>query len=124
MDLTVLEPVELTPVNDRAMPQARRLVLTELTERTCKWPVGDPLKEDFHSAVQKPAMALPTASTTHAWHISRDRASQGCQCGCTRLTFKPKNLEETGRVPVFFVPWDRLDLGLPQKSPACARLFH
>lgn len=48
MDLTVLEPVELTPVNDRAMPQARRLVLTELTERTCKWPVGDPLKEDFH----------------------------------------------------------------------------
>ena len=48
MDITVLEPAELVPVNDRAMPEARRLVLTELTERTCKWPVGDPLKEDFH----------------------------------------------------------------------------
>lgn len=48
MDITVLEPTELVPVNDRAMPEARRLVLTELTERTCKWPVGDPLKEDFH----------------------------------------------------------------------------
>ncbi|MGF9693482.1 GcrA family cell cycle regulator [Rhizobium sp. 0TCS1.26] len=30
------------------VPMARRLVLTELTERTCKWPVGDPLKDDFH----------------------------------------------------------------------------
>ena len=22
--------------------------LTELTEKTCKWPIGDPLSEDFH----------------------------------------------------------------------------
>ena len=26
---------------------ARRLTLMELTERTCKWPVGDPATEDF-----------------------------------------------------------------------------
>jgi len=30
------------------VPISRRLGLTELTERTCKWPVGDPLKDDFH----------------------------------------------------------------------------
>ncbi|MDW9416877.1 GcrA family cell cycle regulator [Sinorhizobium meliloti] len=30
------------------LPMSRRLELTELTERTCKWPIGDPLKEEFH----------------------------------------------------------------------------
>lgn len=28
-------------------PVSRRLQLTELSERTCKWPIGDPLKEGF-----------------------------------------------------------------------------
>ncbi|MEO0821662.1 MAG: GcrA family cell cycle regulator [Pseudomonadota bacterium] len=27
---------------------ARRLSLLELTERTCKWPIGDPTDDDFH----------------------------------------------------------------------------
>lgn len=27
---------------------ARRLSLLELTERTCKWPIGDPTEENFH----------------------------------------------------------------------------
>ncbi|MFZ0098491.1 MAG: GcrA family cell cycle regulator, partial [Gemmobacter sp.] len=27
--------------------RARKLTLMELTERTCKWPVGDPATEDF-----------------------------------------------------------------------------
>lgn len=27
--------------------RARRLTLMELTERTCKWPIGDPATEDF-----------------------------------------------------------------------------
>jgi GcrA cell cycle regulator len=30
------------------VPISRRLRLVELSERTCKWPVGDPLSEDFH----------------------------------------------------------------------------
>lgn len=30
------------------VPMSRRLELTELTERTCKWPIGDPLNDDFH----------------------------------------------------------------------------
>lgn len=31
-----------------AAPEALRLELTQLTERTCKWPIGDPALEDFH----------------------------------------------------------------------------
>jgi GcrA cell cycle regulator len=27
--------------------KARRITLMELTERTCKWPIGDPATEDF-----------------------------------------------------------------------------
>ena len=30
------------------VPIARKLSLVQLTEHTCKWPVGDPLKPDFH----------------------------------------------------------------------------
>ena len=34
--------------DDVVVPIPRRLKLTELTERTCKWPIGDPMHEDFH----------------------------------------------------------------------------
>ncbi|EXL08658.1 GcrA family cell cycle regulator [Aquamicrobium defluvii] len=34
--------------NNVVVPISRRLDLTQLTERTCKWPNGDPLSEDFH----------------------------------------------------------------------------
>lgn len=30
------------------VPMSRRLGLTQLTDRTCKWPIGDPMKEEFH----------------------------------------------------------------------------
>ncbi|MEN3794509.1 GcrA family cell cycle regulator [Fulvimarina sp. MAC3] len=30
------------------VPIARKLTLVQLTERTCKWPVGDPMHDDFH----------------------------------------------------------------------------
>lgn len=29
-------------------PEPLKLALVELTERTCKWPIGDPAEEDFH----------------------------------------------------------------------------
>ncbi|MBD9373999.1 GcrA family cell cycle regulator [Rhizobium sp. ARZ01] len=35
-------------VTNVVLPMSRRLELTELTERTCKWPNGDPLTEEFH----------------------------------------------------------------------------
>ena len=44
------EPVArqvLRPAADVVIPISRRLTLTQLTERTCKWPNGDPLAEDF-----------------------------------------------------------------------------
>lgn len=45
------EPVArqvMRPVQNVVVPISRRLELTQLTERTCKWPNGDPLAEDFN----------------------------------------------------------------------------
>ena len=46
------EPVARSYVRPEAdnvvVPISRHLQLVELTERTCKWPNGDPLSEDFH----------------------------------------------------------------------------
>lgn len=39
---------ELRPIEDIVVPIPRKLTLVELTDRTCKWPIGDPLNEDFH----------------------------------------------------------------------------
>ncbi|OQM73651.1 GcrA family cell cycle regulator [Manganibacter manganicus] len=36
------------PVENVVLPISRHLRLVELTERTCKWPNGDPLSEEFH----------------------------------------------------------------------------
>ncbi|MGG7517352.1 GcrA family cell cycle regulator [Allorhizobium undicola] len=48
MDVESLDRVIATPVSSTSLPASKRLSLTDLTERTCKWPVGDPMKEDFH----------------------------------------------------------------------------
>jgi len=48
MDIDAIEEVRYRPSSNVVVPISRRLGLTELTERTCKWPVGDPLKDDFH----------------------------------------------------------------------------
>jgi len=45
------EPVTMRPLQPAAnvvIPISRQLALVELTERTCKWPNGDPLSEDFN----------------------------------------------------------------------------
>ncbi|MER8864067.1 GcrA family cell cycle regulator [Mesorhizobium sp. M0751] len=45
------EPVArhyIRPVENVVVPISRHLQLVELNERTCKWPNGDPLSEDFH----------------------------------------------------------------------------
>lgn len=39
--------VDMRPIEDVVVPIMRKLTLTELTEKTCKWPVGDPMQEDF-----------------------------------------------------------------------------
>jgi GcrA cell cycle regulator len=38
----------LKPAQNVVVPISRHLKLVELTEQTCKWPIGDPLHEDFH----------------------------------------------------------------------------
>ena len=42
----VSRPVQRT-VEDLSQPESRHLKLVDLTERTCKWPNGDPLHEEF-----------------------------------------------------------------------------
>ncbi|MBZ9656285.1 GcrA family cell cycle regulator [Phyllobacterium lublinensis] len=46
---TDLVPHTITrTVTDVVVPISRRLELVQLSERTCKWPVGDPLQPDFN----------------------------------------------------------------------------
>ncbi len=44
--LNEISPEALASVRE-VEKQAKRLTLMELTERTCKWPIGDPATEDF-----------------------------------------------------------------------------
>ncbi|APO66238.1 GcrA family cell cycle regulator [Rhizobium mongolense] len=48
VEIDLMEEMDYRPATNVVVPISRRLGLTELTERTCKWPVGDPLKDDFH----------------------------------------------------------------------------
>jgi GcrA cell cycle regulator len=46
VEIDTLEVME-TSTSNVVVPIFRRVPLIRLTERTCKWPIGDPLKEDF-----------------------------------------------------------------------------
>ncbi|HBF30511.1 GcrA family cell cycle regulator [Rhizobium sp.] len=48
MDILPVENTVSLPVISGVSPVSKRLTLTDLTERTCKWPVGDPMTDDFH----------------------------------------------------------------------------
>lgn len=48
VEIDIFEDVEVSRPSNVVVPISRRLALTELTERTCKWPIGDPMKDDFH----------------------------------------------------------------------------
>jgi GcrA cell cycle regulator len=54
--------VAYRPASNVVVPISMRLGLTELTERTCKWPVGDPLKDDFHFCGHESPDASPYCS--------------------------------------------------------------
>jgi GcrA cell cycle regulator len=47
-EFDALVATALPTAGDVILPTSLKLALTELTERTCKWPVGDPLSDDFH----------------------------------------------------------------------------
>jgi len=48
VEIDAIEDQETAPVGNVVVPMSRRLALTQLTDRTCKWPIGDPMKEEFH----------------------------------------------------------------------------
>ena len=57
-----VEPIArpmLRPVENVVVPISRRLQLIQLNERTCKWPNGDPLTEDFSFCGNEPAESGP-----------------------------------------------------------------
>ena len=43
-----LPEADLRPRRNVVVPIARKLSIFQLTEKTCKWPIGDPGQEDFH----------------------------------------------------------------------------
>jgi GcrA cell cycle regulator len=56
------EPVarhHIRPTENVVLPISRHLQLVQLNERTCKWPNGDPLSEDFHFCGNDSAEAGP-----------------------------------------------------------------
>jgi GcrA cell cycle regulator len=54
----VMRPI-LRPVQNVVVPISRRLQLIQLSERTCKWPNGDPLTEDFNFCGNEAAESGP-----------------------------------------------------------------
>lgn len=47
-NIEALAETEFRPRRSVVVPIAKRLKIEALTERTCKWPIGDPGSEDFH----------------------------------------------------------------------------
>lgn len=47
------------PFLPEVVPLAKKLPFARLTERTCKWPIGDPRGEDFHFCGHDALEALP-----------------------------------------------------------------
>ncbi|MBW3097492.1 GcrA family cell cycle regulator [Pseudohoeflea coraliihabitans] len=47
-EVVAYQHIDTRPVEDVVVPISRRLELVQLTEKTCKWPNGDPLQDDFH----------------------------------------------------------------------------
>ena len=47
-DFEAFAETEPRPRRDVVVPIAKRLTIEMLTERTCKWPIGDPGQADFH----------------------------------------------------------------------------
>lgn len=74
----VAEPIaesDLRQETNIVVPAAKRLSLLELTESTCKWPVGDPLDADFHFCGHNSREASPycEAHSSLAFQVPHDR---------------------------------------------------
>ncbi|MBR7650971.1 GcrA family cell cycle regulator [Brucella oryzae] len=58
----VVAETVVKPASDVVVPISRRLSLLQLSERTCKWPIGDPLNEDFHFCGNESGESSPYCS--------------------------------------------------------------
>lgn len=69
----------LRTVSNVVVPISRRLPLVQLTERTCKWPNGDPLSDDFNFCGNECAEAGPycTYHARVAFQPAADRRRSG-----------------------------------------------
>ena len=47
-NIEALPDADIQPRHNVVVPIAKRLTIEMLTERTCKWPIGDPGHENFH----------------------------------------------------------------------------
>ncbi|MDI4667129.1 GcrA family cell cycle regulator, partial [Xanthobacter autotrophicus] len=50
---------------DNVVPMAQRCTIMNLTESTCRWPIGEPGKENFHFCGARSNPGTPYC-TTHA----------------------------------------------------------
>lgn len=48
ISVEAFQRVDNRPIEDVVIPISRELTLTQLSEKTCRWPLGDPLTDDFH----------------------------------------------------------------------------
>lgn len=48
LEYDIAPHADVRPLDDIVVPIAKRLSIQTLTERTCKWPIGDPTQTDFH----------------------------------------------------------------------------
>lgn len=58
-EIDAIAEVALRRSEDVVVPISKRLKLVELSEKTCKWPIGDPLSEDFHFCGNDPNESSP-----------------------------------------------------------------
>ncbi|MAZ83463.1 MAG: GcrA cell cycle regulator [Rhizobiales bacterium] len=79
VEAVAYQEIDTRPQEDVVVPISRKLELVQLTERTCKWPIGDPLQEDFHFCGNDSGEANPYCSyhSRLAFQPSQDRRRKG-----------------------------------------------
>ena len=62
-------------IEDMEAPESKKLDLVDLTEKTCKWPHGDPATSDFHFCGNTPREGAPYCEyhCRMAYQVATDR---------------------------------------------------
>jgi len=47
------------PIHEVEIPPGERATILTLSEKTCRWPIGDPSAEEFHFCGRKPSANMP-----------------------------------------------------------------